>query len=257
MAFLPTATVTAPTIQKARYGLFSVVNVIPTNDPHIAGGVDYESSLFCAGGNVIVGDDTCSGPALGEEGGGPAYTEAVPAIVNAQYECKGPMDLPAFQAGAIRALEANTERFLSAALFDVIFDPADATEVAPGSLTAMEALAALEGAARTFYSGQPIIHAGATVISLVTEGNQIDRAGDHLETKLGTRIDPLANQDDDVMYLTGAITIWQGNNQVFGPLAVKTGGGQYDNTFRTVAMIPVAVANDCGLFYKVSGIVGP
>lgn len=252
MAFLPAPVMSTPTIPRARYGLFSVAEVINTNDPHIAGGGSYESSMFCSGGNVIAAA-ACVFPALGQVGGGPLYVTAVPAVINTDYECFGPINLAEFQAEATKALVANQERLLSAGLFEAIFPPGTASTVALTSATPVDALAALEGLARLYYSGQPTIHAAANLVSVLTASNVVRPAGDHLETVSGARVHPIANLDTTVMYLTGALTIWKGPNKVLDPVAATT-NGQYTNTFRTVSLSAVAVANDCGIFFKVTGI---
>lgn len=250
MAFLPPAAVTAPTIPPARFGLFSVANVVPTNDPHIAGGVHYESSLLCADGAVLIADDDCTSEAFGEDVTNPLYIDGVPAIVTSGYECTGPMDLAAFESKAVKAVDANLERLLSAALFTGIFDPTDATAVTFAGQDPNNGLAALEGAARLYYSGQPVIHASAALISSITEGYQIERVGNHLETQSGALVNPLASAAVNVIFMTGYLTIWRGPNRVYGPVQEKNGSGNFTNLWRTVAATPVAVANDCGIFFK-------
>lgn len=254
MAILPSATVSAPTIQEARYGLYSVVNVIPTNDPHIMGGTTYESTMLCADGGLIVLDDVCTADAFTDDTTNPSYTDAVPALLTSLYECTGPMNLAEFHAKAMKAASSNQERILSNLLFPNVFDPADATTATNVGTGVAGALATLEGIARTFYSGQGIIHTAASNVSLLTQGFQIRVAGDHLETQLGTRIHAIADDDDTAMYLTGAVTIWRGNTQVLDPVQEKNGSGNYTNLWRVHASTTIAVANDCGIFYKVTGL---
>lgn len=255
MAFMPPVTVTTPTVQKARYGLYSVASVIPTSSK-IVNGVDYESPGLCATGTVIAADELCTGPAFDDsETSGPMFIEGTPAIVTSVYECTGPMNLAEFQRKAVASVDANGERLLSAALFSGILDPADATTVSPlGPDSSALALAALETVARTHYSGQAVVHAAAGIVSLLTEGNQVRIAGDHLETQLGTLVHPIATTEVATMYLTGALTIYKGSNTVTDPLQNKNGSGNFNNLWQTFASTPVAVAIDCGLFYKVTGL---
>lgn len=255
MAFLAPTIVTTPTIPKARFGLFSVANVVPTNDPHMLGGVIYESSLNCATGSVLVLDDdtNCSSPILGEEMSNPAVpNSAVVGLITSGYECLGPVDLTDFQAKATQGVDANLERLLSSALFNGMIDPADGDAVTFAGTDPNDGLAALEGAARLYYSGQPVIHASGALISSITEGYQIERVGNHLETQSGALIHPMASADVTHIYLTGFMTIWRGPNRVFDPVQEKTGGGGYTNNWITLASTPVAVAYDCGIFFKVT-----
>jgi hypothetical protein len=253
-SFMPLAHVTAPPIQPARFGLFSVANVIDTNDPHIIGGVTYETMRLCTDGTVFVAGQECTdGVFVDNIATTPFWAEAVPVIVSFNYECTGPFDLAAFQAESVAAIAANQERMLSKYLFPFVLDPADAHPTTNIGTSVTDALATLEGRARSLYSGQAVIHAAASTVSQLTVGYQIERVGNHLETQSGNLVHPIAITDHSAMYMTGAISIWRGPNKVLDPMQQVTDpGGARTNTWRTPSSTPMAVGVDCGFFDKIT-----
>lgn len=196
----PPVEVAAPARQPARFGLFSVSNIVPQPEMRFENGVEF-FPLPCeaAGGvsgvcvdtsAVVIGEDDYGVPV--RLGNNIDTVTGLPFAVFGWYDCSafGRPLREGFQR-AREHLSAGEERAVERAVHDGDLDnvPSFATAVditpAGGAFTA-EAVGVLESFIGREYGGVGVIHVPRRAMSRLS--GLVTREGQHLETKIGTYV---------------------------------------------------------------------
>jgi hypothetical protein len=171
------------------FGLFSVLALRESGDPHWANGVTWEA-VSC---DPVTGfedwqvDPNCETPMTKVFRGSGGVGEALPFTAVGSYRCGAPGG-PAYQQGeefAIADLLAHEQVQVEAFLWSRL--ALEATDVHPsGALDPYQALAALEQWMGEAYGSLGVIHGGRGSVSLL--GKRVESSGSRLLTKIGTPV---------------------------------------------------------------------
>lgn len=206
----PPTEVTGPVREPARYGLFSVANVVPAPEQRFQLGVYWEP-VSCAAAGSVAGDcfDAAAigegeGEGEGEAGVGGAgmppvatsgvgpLAEGLPFAVYGSYDCSAfsrPLDEAEARARQHLAAweEAEVERTIAAgdrsneSTFQGADVLADGTSLADG-------VALIESALATGYGAMGVLHAPRRLGAHLSAGRLVDRHGARLETMAGNYV---------------------------------------------------------------------
>lgn len=245
----------SPAVEASQFGLFSAADVRPMNDKGWSGlGVQLDNPYGCGPVNSV-GVRLCGTPASkniyidDQFPTGDAYT------VYVNYKCAGPVDYAEARDRAAQALDMGAERGVELKLMTDLL--AVATDKTPGSgpVSASAGLALAEGIWAQ-YGGpmRPLIHADPTT-ALLSWG-ALNPQGDHLETKLGSRVavgagyfEPAFDETAGTSWVvvTGPMVVLRGEPLVQDPVFVG-GSANTDNTFIALAEQNHAWAYLCNAF---------
>jgi hypothetical protein len=171
------------------YGLFSVVALRESGDPHWANGITWES-VSCApvtGFSAWQADPTCNTDMQKVFRGSGGRGEAVPFTAVGSYKCGAPGG-PAFEQGeefATADLLAHEQAQVEAFLWSRF--TAVATDInSGGALNPAQALAALENWMGTRYGSLGVIHGSRGAIGALDQ--KVVAAGSRLRTNIGTPV---------------------------------------------------------------------
>jgi hypothetical protein len=171
------------------FGLFSVLSLRESSDPHWANGITWEA-VSC---DPVTGfddwqvDPTCDTEMTKVFRGSGGTGEALPFTAVGSYKCGAPGG-PAFQRGeefATADLLAHEQAQVEAFLWSRLDDEA-ADLHASGALDPYQALAALENWMGRNYGSEGVIHGSRGAISLL--GKRIEASGSRLRTRIGTPV---------------------------------------------------------------------
>lgn len=177
------------------YGAMSAFNVLDPDDVHEANGIYYKSP-FCAG--VKTFDDVCK-PSVPTaktptDTDRDAVVSGCPFTLYSYLSCRGVGDgsLAALIPAAVTALNLGEQRGVETNVWSRVIAKPTAVIVntvpgAPGALSIVAALAALESEMADCYGGQATIHANRGVAAYAADHRQIEKQGTAAFTPLGAR----------------------------------------------------------------------
>lgn len=263
--------VTGPAPQPLPFGLLSAAVVIDDDDPHLYGGVTYET-LTCGVAHLTEQacfDGAATDPApddLTVDDGVP-YTHGDTFPVYALHQCRligGGWDDAKRVAGAklaageSRAVELG---FANANLYQTGSGAPDLTPTAGTALLPIEAVALVEEWAADHYSGVPTLHAARSTGTILTNraGVGAESRNGRLTTGLGSVVAAGAGYHaaseaaiDGVtpgagerwLFVTGTVVVRRGPVTFTDPIRVTTAGAPL-NEFAILATRAVNVTAEC------------
>jgi hypothetical protein len=206
-----------PRRQPMPYGLFTVVDDRPVDDPHLLAGVEYQP--LCGGAGTTFDYCVTGGPGPGFfPTAARQFRAALPFTVFSEVDCSPVGDFWDQAAADARDILATTEQYQVERAFwtgqvaglDNIVYPhlAAATPVAQavvpgglqvtlqttavvvsgGSLSPVAAIGALEGALSACYDGQGVLHVPETAIPALANLNMLRERGGKLYSQNGNLI---------------------------------------------------------------------
>jgi len=206
-----------PRRQPMPYGLFTVVDDRPVDDPHLLGGVEYQP--LCGGAGTIFDYCVTGGPGPGMyPTASRTYRGALPFTVFSEVDCAPVGTNWNTAADDARNILATTEQYQVERAFwtgqvaglDNIVYPhlaaatpvtqavvtgglqitlqTQAVIVSGGSLSPVAAIGALEGALSACYDGQGVLHVPESAIPALANLNMLKERGGKLYTQNGNLI---------------------------------------------------------------------
>lgn len=217
MTTVPLVRSVGPVTPPSRTPRGSILDIATVSNDFSFIGLDgLMESFNCIG--VDVDAVNCSGfKGLTKRFDPPSFTDGVQFNIQSGVRCKGfgfGMDDPRIRA----AFEAMEPEGVSIGLHDTLL--VNGTDLTPtaGSVTPGQALGILEGAGYASYAGQPVIHAGPSLVSVWANNQAVTWTGTHLETVLGTPIAVSTGNESKTggkldaeqwAFVTGAVALWR------------------------------------------------
>lgn len=258
----PPVTVTAPAVTPHRFGLFSVAEFPPADDPHIDNGVQFEP---LAHGPASLTHDACrsAAAALAVAAQGSDVVVGEPFTVYGSYS--GSLvgeDFAEIESRARAALALGEQAAAEAAYHQgaegnlPVLQDAGTTVLAGGlAQPLVAALGELEGELAKVYSGEGVLHLPRHAIPHLFDRRQLLHEGPRLVTHLGNRVAAgagysnvsptgvAAGAGEVWIYATGAVAIWRSEPFV-NPTPVTVGFDPTDNSTALIAERTYTVAHD-------------
>lgn len=193
-AYAPPALVEEPTADKWGYGLSSVATFIDNPNEHERNGIKYKS--FRCVGNVQNWEDSCVTddllPKVPTDPNEDNVVVGCPFHLYAALSCKT-TTLEAMTAGVAEVFNYGEQQALETQVWNRVLAQSSATILNVSSLPAdafsvVQAFAALETAFSNCYGARGVLHAYRGFAAFAFDNRQIELAGDHFESRLGTPI---------------------------------------------------------------------
>ena len=170
------------------FGLFSVLSLRASEDPHWANGIEWEA-MTCAPVTALA-DPDCETPVELHFDDTAAIGAAEPFVVYGSAKCGTPGGRPDLdgEERATAHLLAREEAQAEALLWGRALAPV-ATDVGPSTaLPPEQALAVLEGWLGAVYGSLGVVHGSRTAASLLGSDAGVQSSGSRLLTRLGTPV---------------------------------------------------------------------
>jgi len=209
--------VEGPVIVEQKYGLLDTIKPKP-GSPHIGLGAIYESE-FCGPARAF--EAPCvedPDPKVADDG--ITVVEGEPIPIYHLFQCRMVGSVSTAEERARRSLDLGASRAVETGFQTVFAD--GSTDITPGgtAVDVVEGLALLEEYSGEVYGARPVIHTTRANATRLMSRGVLFRAGDHLETGLGSLVvagsgygglsqpsAPAAGAG--WMYATGAVSIWE------------------------------------------------